>query len=86
MADAPFRAPLLEQIHPEAEDLLRSAGFEVESIPRALDEDELIAAADRIAVASNVQVSGYFQQKIAESPGLTSVYDLILKEAPGHTP
>jgi hypothetical protein len=49
-----------------------------------MDEDELIAAADRIAVASNVQVSGYFQQKIAESPGLTTVYDLILKEAPGH--
>jgi hypothetical protein len=49
-----------------------------------MDEDELIAAADRIAVASNVQVSGYFQQKIAESPGLKTVYDLILKEAPGH--
>jgi D-3-phosphoglycerate dehydrogenase len=43
MADAPIRALLLEQIHPDAEDLLRSAGFEVESIPRALDEDELIA-------------------------------------------
>jgi hypothetical protein len=41
-------------------------------------------AADRIAVASNVQVSGYFQQKIAESPGLKTVYDLILREAPGH--
>ena len=51
-----------------------------------MEEDELIAAADRIAVASNVQVSGYFQQKIAESPGLKSVYDLILKEAPGHQP
>ena len=43
MADAPVRALLLEQIHPDAEDLLRSAGFEVESLPRALDEDELIA-------------------------------------------
>jgi hypothetical protein len=46
-----------------------------------MDEDELIAAADRIAVASNVQVSGYFQQKIAESPGLKTVYDLVIREA-----
>ena len=44
-------------------------------------EDELLAAADRIASASNTQVSGYFQQKIAESPGLKTVYDLVLKEA-----
>ncbi len=48
-----------------------------------MDEDELLAAADRIAGASNTQVSGYFQQKIAESPGLKSVYDLVLKEASG---
>jgi len=38
----PGRALLLEQIHPDAEDVLRSAGFEIESIPRALDEDELV--------------------------------------------
>ena len=48
-----------------------------------MDEDELLAAADRIAAASNTQVSGYFQQKIAESPGLKTVYDLVLKEARG---
>jgi hypothetical protein len=46
-----------------------------------MDEDELLAAADRIAAASNTQVSGYFRQKIAESPGLSAVYDLVLKEA-----
>jgi hypothetical protein len=46
-----------------------------------LDEDELLAAAERIAAASNVQVSGYFQQKISESPGLKQVYDLVIKEA-----
>jgi D-3-phosphoglycerate dehydrogenase / 2-oxoglutarate reductase len=42
VSDKPVRVLLLEQIHPEAEDILRSAGFEVESVPRALDEDELI--------------------------------------------
>jgi hypothetical protein len=48
-----------------------------------MDEDELLAASERIAAASNTQVSDYFQQKIGESPGLKSVYDLVLKEAPG---
>jgi hypothetical protein len=47
-----------------------------------MDEDELLAASDRIAAASNTQVSDYFQQKIDESPGLRSVYDLVIKEAP----
>jgi D-3-phosphoglycerate dehydrogenase len=39
----PGRALLLEQIHPDAEEILGSAGFEVESVPRALDEDELVS-------------------------------------------
>ncbi len=46
-----------------------------------MDEDELLAAADRIAAASNGQVSEYFQQKITESPSLKTVYDLVLREA-----
>jgi D-3-phosphoglycerate dehydrogenase / 2-oxoglutarate reductase len=45
----PVRVLLLEQIHPDAEDILRSAGFAVESVPRALDEDELV---DRIGGVS----------------------------------
>jgi D-3-phosphoglycerate dehydrogenase len=36
------RVLLLEQIHPAAAELLRNAGFEVSSLDRALDEDELI--------------------------------------------
>jgi hypothetical protein len=47
-----------------------------------MDEDELLAAADRIAAASNTQVSDYFRQKIDESPGLKSVFDIVIKEAP----
>jgi len=39
---APVRVLLLEQIHAEAEAILRSAGFEVESLARALDEDQLV--------------------------------------------
>jgi hypothetical protein len=48
-----------------------------------LDEDELVAAADRIASATNTQVSAYFREKIDESEGLKNVYSLILKETPG---
>ena len=42
-----------------------------------------MSSGDRIAAASNLQVSDYFKQKIEESPGLKSVYDLVIKEAPG---
>jgi D-3-phosphoglycerate dehydrogenase len=42
------RVLLLEQIHPDAEFILRSAGFEVETVERALDEDELIEHLDGV--------------------------------------
>jgi D-3-phosphoglycerate dehydrogenase len=38
----PVRVLLLEQIHPDATALLTAAGFAVETLDRALDEDELI--------------------------------------------
>ena len=66
MTTAP-RALLLEQIHPDAEEILRSSGFEVESLPRALDEDELI---ERIA---DVTVLGIRSK--------TNVTDRVLEHA-----
>lgn len=39
-----MRALLLEQIHPEAVALLQSRGFEVRTLDRAMDEDELLEA------------------------------------------
>ena len=39
MTASPVRVLLLEQIHPEAEEILRSAGFEVEAVARALDPE-----------------------------------------------
>jgi D-3-phosphoglycerate dehydrogenase / 2-oxoglutarate reductase len=38
----PVRVLLLEHIHPDATALLTSAGFQVETLDRALDEDELV--------------------------------------------
>ncbi|WP_328823409.1 phosphoglycerate dehydrogenase [Metallococcus carri] len=43
-----MKALLLESVHPLAESLLRDAGFEVETRPGALDEDELIAALEGV--------------------------------------
>ena len=42
MPDAPVRALLLEQIHPDAVEILSSSGYEIETVDGALDEDELI--------------------------------------------
>src|ERR1700712_5724059 len=43
MSDAPVRVLLLEQIHPDAVEILSSCGFDIETADGALDEDELIA-------------------------------------------
>jgi D-3-phosphoglycerate dehydrogenase len=46
MPEARIRALLLENVHPAGEEILRSAGFQIETLNRALDEDELV---ERIA-------------------------------------
>src|SRR3954462_3967968 len=54
------RALLLENIDPVAVDLLGSAGYEVEALRGALDEDDLIAALDGVAllgIRSKTQVT-----------------------------
>ena len=54
------RVLLLEQIHPDAEELLRSAGFDVETLDRAMDEDELIArvpGVSMLGIRSKTQVT-----------------------------
>ena len=43
MPQTVLRALLLEQIHPDAVTVLSAAGIEIETVDRALDEDELIA-------------------------------------------
>src|SRR4051794_36659245 len=60
MPDARIRALLLENIHPAAEQILRSSGFDVEALPRALDEDELterIAGVSLLGIRSKTQVT-----------------------------
>ncbi len=60
MNDAPLRALLLEQIHPDAVEILSSSGFEVELLDRGLDEDELIAklpGVSLLGIRSKTQVT-----------------------------
>jgi D-3-phosphoglycerate dehydrogenase / 2-oxoglutarate reductase len=56
----PVRVLLLEQIHPEADELLTEAGFSVVSLSRALSEDELveqIAGVHLLGVRSKTNVT-----------------------------
>lgn len=45
-----MKALLLENVHPLGEQILRDAGFEVDSRVGALDEDELIAALEGVSI------------------------------------
>jgi len=54
------RALLLENVHPISAEILRRAGFEVETHPGAMDEDELIAAlqgVELLGIRSKTQVT-----------------------------
>jgi D-3-phosphoglycerate dehydrogenase len=69
----PLRALLLEQIHPDAEEILTSAGFAVESVDRACDEDELIArlpGVSLLGIRSKTQVT---RRVLDAAPQLISV-------------
>ena len=67
------RALLLENIDPVAAELLGSAGYEVESLRGALDEEDLIAALDGVdvlGIRSKTQVTA---DVLRRRPGLAAV-------------
>ncbi|MBV9821543.1 MAG: phosphoglycerate dehydrogenase [Actinobacteria bacterium] len=73
MHASPVRALLLEQIHPEAVERLQSAGVEVTSSDRALDEAELIdavAGMHLLGIRSKTQVT---DRVLAAAPQLLAV-------------
>jgi D-3-phosphoglycerate dehydrogenase len=73
VTESPPRVLLLEQIHPDAEEILRSAGFDVETVSRALDEDELIvriAGVSLLGIRSKTQVT---RRVLEAASGLVSV-------------
>jgi D-3-phosphoglycerate dehydrogenase len=69
----PIRALLLENIHPDATVRLSKAGYEVETVSRALSEDELIEAvrgAGLLGIRSGTQVT---ERVLAAAPDLQAV-------------
>jgi D-3-phosphoglycerate dehydrogenase len=70
---SPVRVLLLEQIHPEAVELLQAADFEVTSLDRALDEAELIeaiAGVHLLGIRSKTQVT---DKVLAAAPNLLAI-------------
>ncbi len=62
------RALLLEQIHPDAQVMLRSAGFEVETRSGALDEHELIAALEGVELLG-IRSKTHVTERVLEAAG-----------------
>jgi D-3-phosphoglycerate dehydrogenase len=75
LADSPsgVRALLLEGIHPDAADRLKGAGYEVDAVGRALDEDELVErlrGVHLLGVRSKTQVRA---AALAAAPDLLAI-------------
>src|SRR5262245_806986 len=71
--DGKIRALLVENIHPDGVSRLESAGYLVESVGRALDEDELIDRLDGVSllgIRSKTQVTA---RVLAAAPQLVAV-------------
>ncbi|CAN5660449.1 phosphoglycerate dehydrogenase [soil metagenome] len=73
MHPKPIRVLLLEQIHPDAIELLQSSGFEVTALDRALDEEQLIEAiadVQLLGIRSKTHVS---ERVLAAAPNLLAI-------------
>jgi D-3-phosphoglycerate dehydrogenase / 2-oxoglutarate reductase len=73
VTDAPNRVLLLEQIHPDAEAILGSAGFEIESVGRALDEDELVARVGDVALLGLRSKTHITERVLDAAPNLVAI-------------
>ena len=67
------RALLLEQIHPDAETLLRDAGLIVETADRAYDEDELAGALTEVTVLGIRSKTRITRRVLDAAPNLVAI-------------
>jgi D-3-phosphoglycerate dehydrogenase / 2-oxoglutarate reductase len=67
------RALLLEQVHPDADAMLSSSGFAVETLPRALDEDELIERLAGVALVGIRSKTHLTERVLDHAPDLLAV-------------
>jgi D-3-phosphoglycerate dehydrogenase / 2-oxoglutarate reductase len=73
VSETPVRVLLLEQIHPDAETILQSAGFEVESVNRALDEDELVARVAEVSLIGLRSKTHITKRVLDAAPNLVAI-------------
>jgi D-3-phosphoglycerate dehydrogenase / 2-oxoglutarate reductase len=71
--ETPKRALLLENIHPDATARLTKAGFEVQTMTRALGEDELIQALQGISLLGIRSQTHISERVFASAPDLLAV-------------
>jgi D-3-phosphoglycerate dehydrogenase len=64
---------LVEQIHSDAEEILRSAGFEVDALSRALDEDELVERIRDVALIGIRSKTHITQRVLDAAPDLLAI-------------
>jgi D-3-phosphoglycerate dehydrogenase / 2-oxoglutarate reductase len=71
--ETPKRALLLENIHPDATARLTKAGYEVQTVTRALGEDELIQALQGISLLGIRSQTHITERVFASAPDLLAV-------------
>jgi D-3-phosphoglycerate dehydrogenase len=64
---------LLENIHPDAAELLRASGHEVETMAQALDEDELIDRLDGVDLLGIRSTTFVTEQVLEKAPALQAI-------------
>ncbi|MGY1643836.1 phosphoglycerate dehydrogenase [Geodermatophilus sp. SYSU D00703] len=69
----PPRALLVEGIHPTAADLLTAAGFDVDQVDRALDEQELVSRLDGVQVLGLRSGTSVTADVLAQAPDLRAI-------------
>jgi D-3-phosphoglycerate dehydrogenase len=70
---SPIRVLLLEQIHPDAVELLQSAGFDVTNYDRAMDSDELISLIGDVHLLGIRSKTHVTDKVLASAPNLLAI-------------
>ena len=73
MTEGSVRVLLLEQIHHDAVEILRSAGFDVETVDRALDEDELVERVADVTLLGIRSKTRITDRVLAAAPKLLAI-------------
>lgn len=73
MKDRVFKALLLENIHPDAALRLDGSGYEIESLPRSLDESALLRKLTDVSIVGIRSKTKITERVLAAAPGLIAI-------------